>query len=339
MLELLKELCALNSTSGDEFEVSTFIQKKLENVDCTVDVDPLGNIIVFKKGRKTPKNKIMLAAHMDEVGFVVKHINADGYLVLHPVGGIMPGVVMGRQVRLCCGLVGVIGGKPKHLLIGDEEEAQPKFSALYCDIGATSREEAEKHVSLGDFAYFVSEFLELGAGYLKGKAIDDRLGCAVMLDMLMHELEYDMHFVFTVQEEIGTRGAGCATYRVKPDMAIVLESTTACDIAGVKGEKQVCALGGGTVVSFMDGGAVYDRELYRLGFDTAKAHGLKCQTKTAVAGGNDSKAIHVAAGGVRTIALSAPTRYLHTPSCMVKRLDCVEMRILAEKMAEEMAQL
>ncbi|MDR2560130.1 MAG: M42 family peptidase [Oscillospiraceae bacterium] len=339
MIDLLKDLCLINAVSGDEQQVCEYIKNKLENVDCEIKTDNLGNLIVFKRGRNKPKNKLMLCAHMDEVGFIAQGINSDGFISLSAVGGISDSVVFGRQIRFKSGVSGVIGGKPMHRLEGDEKEKQPKLSSLYADIGVSSKEEAEKLVSLGDPAYFASEFITFGNDLIKCKAIDDRLGCAVMLDLSMRELEYDMHFVFTVQEEIGTRGAGAAAYSIKPDFALILEATTACDIAGVTDEKEVCKLGHGTVVPFMDTGASYDRELYNLAFATAAENGLKCQTKTQIAGGNDSRIIHKTAGGIRTICLAAPCRYLHSPSCVIKKSDFLEMHILAEKLANKMAVL
>lgn len=338
ILETIEKLSLINGTSGDESGVCEFIRSQLP-ADVTSETDSLGNLIVTKKGLKPPKNKIMLCAHMDEVGFIVTHITSGGMLKLAAVGGIIPAVVLGRQLRFKSGIVGVIGGKPIHLLKDDEKDAQPKIEDLFIDIGVSTREEAERLVAPGDCAYFVSEFFRFGDGFIKGKALDDRVGCAIMLELLKKELPYDCTFVFTVQEEVGTRGALAAAYNVKPDMAIVLETTTACDIAGVEGEKQVCRLGEGVVVSFMDRATIYDRELFRLAFDTAEENGISHQTKTVVAGGNDSGAIHKAVGGIRTLALSLPCRYLHSPACVINEKDLYATLALAEKMTEKMAAL
>lgn len=338
LLKIIEELSALNGTSGDEKDVAAYILGRLPG-DCTAETDNLGNLIVTKKGAKTPGKKLMVAAHMDEVGFIVTYINDDGMLKFAPVGGIIPAVVFGRQVRFRNGTTGVIAAKPLHLLSGDEKDKQPKISDLYIDIGAESREEAEKLVQQGDCAYFVSEFFRFGDGFLKGKALDDRVGCAIMLKMLSEPLPCDCTFVFTVQEEIGTRGATAAAYSVKPDMALVLETTTACDIAGVEGEKKVCELSKGAVVSYMDRSTIYDRELYKLAFDTARELDIPCQTKTVVAGGNDSGAIHKAAGGIRTAAISLPCRYLHSPACVINLKDLDASARLAAAMLEKMGEL
>jgi len=332
IIDLLKDLSLINAVSGDETEAREYIINALKHIDCEINADSLGNLIVFKKGKSEPKNKVMLCAHMDEVGFIVNAINKDGFISLSAVGGISNQAVFGRRISFKSGVTGVIGGKPVHHLKNDEKDKQPKLSELYADIGAINKEDAEKYIKLGDTACFLSEYTRFGGGLIKGKALDDRLGCAVMLDMLLSELEYDTHFVFTVQEEIGARGAFAASYAVKPDFALVLEATTACDIAGAENEKQVCRLGGGTVVPFMDRGTAYDRALYKLAFETAAENGLKCQTKTQVAGGNDSSSIHKAAGGIRTVCLSVPCRYLHSPSCVINKDDLLEMRTLTEKL-------
>ncbi|MCM1054134.1 MAG: M20/M25/M40 family metallo-hydrolase [Bacteroides sp.] len=335
---LVKELSAINGASGDESRIREKLISLLpENTNYRVD--NLGNLIVEKKGSRTPAKKLMVAAHMDEVGFIVTHICEDGSLCFAPVGGVLPCVVFGRQLVIGNNIYGAVAGKPMHLLKDEEASAQPKISDLRIDIGAESREEAEKLVSLGDFAYFTGEQSDLGDGFMSGKALDDRIGCAIMLQMINSEMCFDVTFVFTVQEEIGTRGAAAAAYSVDPDIAIVLETTTACDISGAEGAKKVCILGNGAVISFMDRGTVYDRELYKLGFDAAKEIGVKCQTKTVVAGGNDSGAIHKAAGGVRTMAVSVPCRYLHSPNCVIKESDMYDTAKLAAALIKKLGEL
>lgn len=337
MIDKLEELCRLNGASGDESRVRNYIKEHIAADE--VITDALGNLLVFKKGRKAPKNKIMFAAHIDEVGFMVTDISEDGFLSFGAVGGINPSVVIGRTLRLESGVSGVVGTKAIHQQSKEEREKMPSFDELYLDIGAGSEKEAEKFASRGSYAYFDTDFFEFGDGFIKGKAIDDRAGCLVMMDMINGVPEYDAWYAFTVQEEIGTRGAKAAAFTISPDIAIVLETTTACDIAGVSGGKRICELGSGAVVSYMDKGTVYDRELYSLAFETANANGIGVQTKTLVAGGNDSGAIHVSRGGVRTCAVSVPCRYLHSPSCVIKESDYYAVKSLAEKMLSAVADL
>lgn len=336
MFEHLKTLCELNGTSGREDKVREYIIEQIKD-KAGYSVDKLGNIIAFKKGNAVPKNKIMLDAHMDEVGLIVTSVQPDGTLTFAEVGGIDPSVVIGRQVTVN-GLYGVVGAKAVHNLSADEREKAPEMDSLYIDIGAADREEAEKYVSPGDCAYFVSEYTEMGNDTILAKAIDDRFGCALMIDMIQSDLPYDMYFTFTVQEEIGLRGAKAAAYTVNPDIAIVIESTTAADIDSVPEAKQVCHLGKGAVVSFMDRSTMYDKQLYDIAFEQSAEKNIPCQTKTTIAGGNNSGAIHTSRGGIRTIAVSAPCRYLHSPSCVVNKNDlkaCYDMvNAIIEKAAD-----
>lgn len=337
--KLLEELCNIDGISGDEKNVRDYIIRKIDG-KCDYKIDRLGNLIAFKKGKSTPKNKVMISAHTDEVGMIVTSIKDDGTLTLNSVGGVDAGVVMGRRVRVGKKkLCGVIGSKAVHNLNDDEKNKIPDFDALYADIGAINREEAEKFVTAGDCVYFDTEFFETESGYVCGKAIDDRFGCAVMIKLIESVPEYDCTFTFVVQEEVGLRGSRTAAYAVDPDFAIVLEATTAADIPLASGEKRCCILGKGAVVSYMDRSTIYDRELFELSKTIAAQNNINWQTKTMVAGGNDSGAIHISRGGVRTIAISAPCRYLHSPSDMAKKSDMLDCMKLAEKMLGKMCEL
>lgn len=338
MIDGLEKLCQINGAAGDERAVRSYIMERVAKAD-SVTVDNSGNLIVFRKGRKTPDKKIMFAAHMDEVGIMITDIDDDGFLSFGAVGGINPAVVLGRTLRLESGVCGAVGTKALHQQSKEERGSIPEFGDMYLDIGAYTREEAEKLAPRGSYAYFNTDFFVFGSGFIKGKAIDDRAGCLIMMDMINSTPEYDAWYVFTTGEEVGTRGAKTAAFTVDPDIAIILETTTACDIAGVSGAKKVCELGKGAVVYYMDRLTVYDRGLYELAFETALSNEIPVQTKTLVAGGNDSGAIHVSRGGVRTCALSVPCRYLHSPSCVIKESDYIAVRALAEKMLSAAAEL
>lgn len=321
MIKTLKELCLLNGISGDESCVREYIIEKIRD-KCDYSVDNLGNITAFRKGKKTPEKKLMIAAHMDEVGLIVTSVRSDGTLTFETVGGIDSAVIIGKRVKIGKnGLSGVVGSKAIHKLSAEEREKAPKISDLYIDFGAADKAEAEKYVSVGECVYFDSEFMEFGNNRIKSKAIDDRAGCALMLRLIEEEPEYDTFFVFNVQEEIGLRGSTVSAFSLQPDIAIVLEATTAADIDGADGAAKVCTINGGPVVSFMDRSTMYDKELYKTAFETAKENGIKCQTKSMIAGGNDSGAIHISGKGVRTIAVSLPCRYLHSPSCVISKQD------------------
>lgn len=334
---MLKDLCLINGTSGDEGRVRDFIIAQIKDY-CEYRVDNMGSIIAFKKGKKAPAKKISINAHMDEVGFIVMGITDDGYLRFTSVGGIDSRVCLDRIVSVGKNSVtGVIGDKAFHLLNSDEKESCPGFDDLLIDIGATSKTEAEKYVSLGDFAYFESDYAELGNGYIKAKALDDRIGCMLLIELIQSELEYDTTFCFNVQEEVGLRGSKCTAFAVDADIAVVLESTTAADLDGVSGADRVCVLGDGPVISFMDNRTIYDRELFELGFAVARQNGIPVQTKTAVAGGNDAGAIQTSGDGVRVMAISLPTRYIHSGASVVKSSDIEETRRLLKKLLPKLS--
>lgn len=321
---MLKEICLLNGTSGREENVRNYIIDKIKG-KCEYSVDALGSIIAFKKGRKLPSKKVLIAAHMDEVGFIITDITDDGYLCFAPVGGIDSSVVLGRHVDIN-GINGIIGAKAVHLLTDEEKKTEPSMGKLVIDIGATDKSQAEKYVNLGDCAYFSCDFCELGNGFIKSKALDDRIGCMLMIELINSNLEYDTYFAFNVQEEVGLRGSGCSAYSVKPDIAIVLEATTAADIDGVTGGDKCCVLGNGPVVSFMDGRTIYDKSIYDLAFKIAKENDIKIQTKTKIAGGNDAGAIQQSAFGCRVAAVSLPCRYIHSGASVVNIGDIEETR-------------
>ncbi len=336
MIETIKELSLISGPSGREEKVREYIISNLPE-SAEYSVDAMGNLIVFVRGSKPAANKVMLAAHMDEVGMIVTYITDDGLLKFSNVGGIEISALLGKRVKVGENeLNGVIGVVPIHLRRGDDELKLPEKNSLYIDVGADKKEELDGLVSPGDKIVFDSECVEFGS-YLKAKAIDDRAGCAIMLDMIKNGVEYDTWFAFTVQEEVGCRGAAAAAFTVAPDYAVVIETTTAADISGVSGEKEVCKLGEGAVIPFMDGSSVYNTNLYKLAYSLSKEKGFKMQTKTIVAGGNDARAISNSRGGVKTLTVSFATRYLHSASCVINKDDIEQMKLAVKYISEEFA--
>ena len=336
MLETLKTLCTLDGTSGHEDAVREWIIAHLPE-NCEHRTDALGNLIVFKKGKSQAKNRVMIAAHMDEVGVIVTHIDDKGYLKFTTVGGITPGVLAGRTVRFANGTVGVLGIKPIHLTDKGDEGNLPSTDKMYIDIGADSREEAEEVVSLGDVAVFNEEFITLGENKVCSKALDDRMGCCAMLTLLHEDLPADVYFAFTVQEEIGLRGAGTAAFQIAPDYAIVLEGTTAADLPDADGEKKVCVQGNGAAVSFMDRSTLYLPHLYKRAWELAKENNIPVQTKTMVAGGNDAGSIHKAGAGVQVLTVNVPCRYIHSGSSVADLRDYDSVLKLTRLLIGELA--
>lgn len=335
--KLLEKLCTVEGISGDEGSVREIIINEIKPFADEIKTDNLGNIIVFKKGKNRAKAKLMLSAHMDEVGFMVTDITSDGYLKFDEVGGLDRRVVLGKTVTVGKNKVnGVIGVKPIHLSKSDERTAVPKYGEMYIDIGATSKDDALSVVSHGDSVNFNSIY-ENNGYTIKSKAIDDRFGCLALIELIKSELEYDMYFVFAVQEEVGLRGAKVAAYSVDPEFAIVVETTTAADIAGVEETRQVCNLGDGAVISVMDRRTIYDKRMSEMAFECAKETGAKAQYKRAVAGGNDSGVIHQSRGGVKTLAISLPCRYLHSSVTVANVSDCDDIIKIVSALANKIA--
>lgn len=326
MLELLKQLCLLNGVSGDEGEVRAFLRAQAEPYADSIRTDALGNLIVFKKGAKATGNRLLLAAHMDEVGLIITHVTDEGFLKFGFVGGVDRRIAIGKPVVLGSDREpGIISLKAIHLTDKAELKKVPKTDSLYIDIGAGSREEALKKVPLGTYGSFVSQPEEFGDGFFKARAIDDRIGCAIMLELLKEELPLDVTFAFTAQEEVGTRGAFGAAFSVTPQVALVLETTTAADLPGVDSHRRVCAPGKGPVISYMDGSTIYDRGLFEDLRRLAEDNGIPWQTKEYIAGGNDARTIQRTKQGVRVAAMSAATRYLHAPSSVASVADFKNM--------------
>ena len=318
MTELLKQLCSIDGTSGDEGVVRDFIIEKIDG-NCDWHTDALGNIIAFKKGKKRSVKKLLIDAHTDEVGLIITQITADGFLKFSAVGGIDTAALLSRKVKLSSGIYGVIGTKPVHLMGADERKKLPKADSLYIDIGAADETEARRYICEGDRAVICSEWLQSGDKLLS-KALDDRIGCAMLIELLCNESEYDFYASFSVQEEVGLRGARTAAFAVDPEYALALEATTAADIAGVERENRVCIQGKGPAISFMDKGTVYDRGLYL----AALSSGIRCQPKCAVAGANNAGAMHLSREGVKMLAISIPCRYIHTSNSVadINDINC-----------------
>ncbi len=339
MVNTLKTLCLLPGVSSFEDAVRDYIKERVAPYADEMRVDAMGNLIVFKKGAKSTGNKLMLCAHMDEVGLIIHSITEDGYLKFRCIGGIDRRVLLGKRVEVGDSKVtGIIGLKAIHLTSPEERKRVPKLEEYYIDIGAADKESAEKLVNVGDCAVFVSDCVEFGDRMLKAKAIDDRAGCAVLVKLLEEELPMDCTFVFTVQEEVGTRGAFGAAFSVTPELALVLEGTTAADNPAVEEARQVCWPGKGPVLSFMDGSTLYDRGLFELLRDAADANAIPWQIKHYLAGGTDGGAIQRTKGGVRVTGISAAVRYLHAPSSVASLNDLENMLTLARHFIKAVAE-
>ena len=337
MIETIKTLCRLSGPSGAEEPVRQYLLQQARPHADEIRQDAMGNLLVFKRGRKRPTRTILLAAHLDEVGVIVKSATDDGFLRFAFVGGVDRRVVIGKRVFLGPERVSaVVGMKPIHLASAGERKKIPPLEQLYLDLGADSRAEAERLAAPGTYGVFDDTLTELDGDMLSVKALDDRVGCGVMLSLLQQELPVDTWFAFTVCEEVGCRGAFGAAFGLRPEIALILEGTTAADLPGVAGAKRVCVPGQGPVLPFMDGGTVYDRGLFEQLRALAEAHGIPWQTKRRIAGGTDAQAMQRAGSGCRVAAISAAIRYIHSPVSVGCQRDFVQMEQLARLFLEKM---
>ncbi len=312
MNKQLSYLTSLFGASGSEGDVRQAVINEIRPYCERVEVDRLGNVIAFKRGTMEPPFTLMFSAHMDEVALMVTHIDGDGYLRFDSVGGIDPRILPGKHVAVGRRKIhGVIGVLAPHL--AKDEEKAPKMEDLFIDIGAKNKEDAEQVVAVGDLIGFETIYQEFGEDLVRAKALDDRAGCYILVEMIKRTIPFDAYFVFSVMEEIGCYGAKTGAFGVRPQYAIVIEGTTAGDIHTDQNQSSVCKVGKGPVVSFMDRGAIYDRAFYRLALSAAKEAGIPVQTKEAVAGGNESGTVQGALSGCKVLALSVPCRYIHSP--------------------------
>lgn len=335
--ELLTSLCTIDGVSGHEECVRNYLidQLKKSSAPMEIHTDAMGNLLVHLKGKSAAKNVVQFDAHMDEVGFIITHICDDGTLKFSNIGGINSDVLYGHRVRVG-NTIGVIGGKAMHMCDGDEMKKVPSADSLRIDIGASNKDEAEKLVKIGECGTFDAGLIRINDDMFRGKAVDDRVGCMLLLEMAMTQPERDIWLTFSVQEEIGLRGAGAATEYIKPDYIIALDATTAADTAGSDDANAVCHVGKGAVVSFADGATLYDADLYQRIRNLADDAGIPTQTKNKIAGGNNAGAMQRRGTGAYAAAVSLPCRYIHSPACMGAASDVDAMGRLITLLAAEL---
>ena len=344
-LRLLEEISLTFGPSGCEDQVATLIEQQISPLCHSFVRDRMGNVIALcRYGKGTnQRRKVMVSAHMDEVGIMISEICDDGLCRFSTVGGIHRSVLEGRTVTLKGkqGLIqGVVASKAIHHKKKSEDYLLTPWDQLYLDLGVQDRTAAEALVSVGDFGTFDSDFYLFGKNdsLVKGKALDDRMGCAAMI-LVMEQLkkaplteDLDVYFCFTVREEIGLSGAKVAAAKIAPDLAIVLETTAVGDVAEVEPSKEVANVGKGGVLSVMDRSTIYDQDFLRFALDIGRKENIPCQLKRYVSGGNDAGSIHKTGVGVRCLALSAPTRYLHSPACVTSVADYLSITALVYAM-------
>ena len=335
-MEHLEKLVALRGVSGFEDEVRAYVVKEAKKLADEVRIDALGNVIAIKKGSLQPEKTVMVAAHMDEVGFIITSVEERGTLKFETVGGIDRRVLQSKRVLIGEKRVpGIIGSMAIHLL--EAKDMVPlSVEKLYIDIGCTTKAEAEALVSPGDTAVFDSNLVEFGDGMIKSRALDDRVGCGILLSALEKRYPVTLAAVFTVQEEIGCKGATVAAFALNPDAGIVLEGTTCADMHGVDEAMKVTRVGKGPVISIMDRAAIPNRPLRDFITDIADEAGIIWQYRQGIFGGTDAGALQRAKGGRPVANIAVATRYIHSPVNVIKKQDYLDAQALIDRVLERM---
>ena len=313
MKPLIKKLVESYGPSGHEEQIREIIRSEIKGLADYVTIDPLGNLIaVYKKKAKSGK-KVMLAAHMDEIGLIVSHIDAKGFASFVPVGGVRPLTCIGGRVRFANDVIGVIGVHERR-----DSNGVPSLDDLFIDTGATSPDTAP--IKVGDAAGFFRPLEEIG-DRLVAKSMDDRISCAVMIEVMkqLKRTPHEVQFVFTVQEEIGTRGATTSAFGLDPEVAFSIDVTATGDTP--KGHRMEVALGNGVAIKVRDSGMISDPRLVTLLEQRAIEAKVKSQREVLQGGSTDARAIQVSRAGVPSGCVSIPCRYVHSPSEMVDMRD------------------
>ena len=324
--ENLERLSNASGVVGREEEVRNLMVKLMQPYSDEVRVDKLENVIAVKKGKKNA-TKVMLAAHMDEIGLMVKTINKEGFLQFAKMGGIDDRILVAQKVIVYTNngpLYGIIGSKPPHIQKEDERKKILAYDELFIDIGAKDKEDAAKMgVAVGDAVGFDAKFAKVNEDTVIGKAFDDRAGCAAMIETLklLEKTECTVYAVGTVQEEVGLRGAVTAAFSIEPDIGIALDVTVAGDVPGVREFDSTVKMGKGPALTVSDSGLITHPKILRLLLDTAKEEKIPVQLETGLMGSTDAARISLSRQGVPSGTISIGTRYIHSPIGMLNLKD------------------
>jgi len=329
-IELLKKLSEAAGVPSREEQVREIVRQELEGKVDELTVDPMGNLVAIKRSGRDGAPRVMVAAHMDEIGFLVRHVDDRGFLRVQSVGGFDTRNLFARQVTVHASksgeeLIGVMNpaGKPIHISTAEERKKIPTIDSFYIDLGLEGDAVKEK-VRVGDMVTLRQEFVDLGT-VVTGKALDDRSGCWILIETIKRlqqgEMGADLHAVFTVQEEVGLRGAITGAYAAEADVGVALDTTLAVDTPEIGEHLRVTQLGKGVGLKVMDSSIISTRWLLDHFMELAEANGIDYQLEVLPLGGNDAAAIQKSRGGIPSITLSTPSRYVHTVTEMVAKSD------------------
>ncbi|MCH7415047.1 M42 family metallopeptidase [Belliella sp. R4-6] len=341
-VSLLKQICEIAGAPGFEKRVRDLIVEIVTPIVDEVILDNMGNIIAVKKSKKNPDSKkIMVAAHMDEIGFIVTHIDDNGFVRFHTLGGFDPKTLTAQRVIIhgSKDLVGVMGSKPIHVMSPEEKTKLPKTTDFFIDLGM-SKEEVKKFVSIGDPITRDRELIEMG-DCVNCKSIDNRVAVYILIETLktLEDPAYDLYATFTVQEEVGLRGANVAAHRINPDFGIALDTTIAFDVPGAQAHEKVTELGKGTAIKIMDAMTICDYRMVDFMKKTAEKHQIKWQPEILTAGGTDTAGVQrMGKQGAIAGAISIPTRHLHQVIEMAHKEDIANSVLLLNACLESIDQ-
>ncbi|MGY6523645.1 MAG: M42 family metallopeptidase [Mongoliitalea sp.] len=337
---LLSKTCEIAGAPGFEKRIRDFIIEQVNPHVDEVQVDNLGNVIAIKKAKNNPEGKrVMLAAHMDEIGFIVKHIDDNGFLRFHTLGGFDPKTLVAQRVIVHGkkDLIGVMGTKPIHVMSPEERTKMPQVTDFFIDMGMP-KSEVEKHISIGDPITRDRELIEMG-DCVNCKSIDNRVAVFIQLETLkqLENPAYDVYAAFTVQEEVGIRGANVAAHQINPDFGIALDTTIAFDVPGAQPHEKVTELGKGTAIKIMDAMTICDYRMVAFMKATAEKHEILWQPEILTAGGTDTAGVQrMGKQGAIAGAISIPTRHLHQVIEMAHKEDIANSIRLLKACLEEM---
>ena len=318
---LLDKLTSLDGPSGYEGQVRSFIKEKIAPFVDEIFVDRMGNIIAHKKGSG---KRVIIDAHMDEVGFIITGYNEDGTLRFKALGGINSKIIPSKTVLIGPDKIpGVIGAKPIHLQGKTEREKGLTYEDCCIDIGAYCRADAEELIELGEYAVFDTEYDEFGEGLVKGKAFDDRMGCLILMEALKENYDADIYGVFSVQEEVGERGAFISALNVKGDIGIAIEGTICADMPNIPKHLRATQVGEGPAISIMDRTSIFDTDIAQDMMELGDELGIPYQRRRAIAGGNDAATFHGTGEGAKIATISVPCRYIHSSVSVASKEDVI----------------
>lgn len=339
---LLKQICEIAGAPGFEKRVRDLIVEIVTPLSDEVNLDNMGNVIAIKKSKKNPDNKkVMVAAHMDEIGFIVSHIDENGFVRFHTLGGFDPKTLTAQRVIVHGkkDLVGVMGSKPIHVMSPEEKTKLPKTTDFFIDLGM-NKEEVEQYISIGDPITRDRELIEMG-DCVNCKSIDNRVAVYILIETLrtIKDPAYDLYAVFTVQEEVGIRGANVAAHGINPDFGIALDTTIAFDVPGAQPHEKVTELGKGTAIKIMDAMTICDYRMVDFMKKTADQHQIKWQPEILTAGGTDTAGVQrMGKQGAIAGAISIPTRHLHQVIEMAHKQDIANSILLLNACLENLDQ-